>query len=219
MPNWVTNKITAPPHVIAAMLDADGKVDFGAIAKFQGPHEWDGVSCAAEEGAEIICGKPLSEWAPLRMLQEDSRRRFDIKALLDEEFEQLVGMLRNYRACGYLHSMDFAREVWGTKWNACEPEASVDDGCASFDTAWSCPKGLIKLLSEKFPDDEIIVRFADEDIGSNCGTFSIKGGAVVREDIAPAWSEQSAEERTKWRQFACELTGSDPADYEDEQAA
>ena len=32
MPNWVTNKVQAPSHVIRAMLNADGDVDFETAA-------------------------------------------------------------------------------------------------------------------------------------------------------------------------------------------
>ncbi|MFX7914608.1 hypothetical protein ABTK35_20255, partial [Acinetobacter baumannii] len=82
-----------------------------------------------------------------------SRKDFDIRKLNDECFKQFVGMLENYRACGYLHSMDFARKVWGTKWNACESSASPEEGKASFDTAWSRPEGVLRELSKRFPDD------------------------------------------------------------------
>ncbi|MFX8075192.1 hypothetical protein ABTK71_19920, partial [Acinetobacter baumannii] len=78
-----------------------------------------------------------------------------------------------------------ARKVWGTKWNACESSASPEEGKASFDTAWSRPEGVLRELSKRFPDDVITVTFADEDIGSNCGTFSLKAGETIESDIAP----------------------------------
>lgn len=164
MPNWVTNRISAPKHVIQAMLNQEGRIDFSTMCPFPGPRdEWSGISCAAEEAAEIVCGIPLNQ-KPLVASFSD----FDIKKLSDGEFKQFVGMLENYRACGYLHSMDFARKVWGTKWNACEPTAAPDEGRASFETAWSCPEGVLVELSKRFPEDAIEVVFADEDIGSNC---------------------------------------------------
>jgi hypothetical protein len=107
--------------------------------------------------------------------------------------------------------------VWGTKWNACEQSASPDEGKAQFETAWSCPEGVLIELSKRFPEDRIEVTFADEDIGSNCGTFTLKAGVVASRDIAPAWRDMSDEQKAKWKSFACEVTGRDPKDYEDEE--
>ena len=211
MPNWVTTRINAPKHVIQAMLNNKGEVDFSVILPFPGPRNgWDGISCAAEEAAEIVCRIPVHENPLIASLQTASRLDFDIKKLSDQCFAQFVGTLENYRACGYLHSMEFARAAWGTKWNACDQSASPDEGKASFDTAWSCPDGVLTALSRKFPEDAIDVVFADEDIGSNCGRFTLKNGVAISKDIAPAWRNQTAEEKEKWQSFAYEVKGWEP---------
>ena len=132
----------------------------------------------------------------------------------DASFQQFVGMLENYRACGYLHSMDFARKVWGTKWNACEPQHDAEAGTAQFDTAWSCPEGVLIELSKRFPNDEIGVIYADEDIGSNCGTFTLKAGETIASDIAPAWRDMDDATKSKWCMFAYKVKG-----YSDEEIA
>ena len=210
MPNWVTNKLSAPSHVIAAMLNDKGEVDFNTIAPFQGPRKYDSISCAAEQAAEIMCGIPINSHPLIGALEASNRARFDIKELREDCFQQFVGFLENYRACGYLHSMDFARKVWGTKWNACEPTANPGEGWAQFETAWTCPKGVLRELSKRFPDDEITVTYADEDIGSNCGTYTLKAGQVVAQDIAPPWRGMTEEQQAKWSAFAYEVTGQTP---------
>lgn len=208
MPNWVTNKIEAPEHVIRAMLNGEGRVDFNVAAPFPGPHgDWDGIYGDAETAAESVLGVALSNNPLLAMLERSSRERIDIAGMREESFRQFVGMLENYRACGYLHSMDFARKVWGTKWNACEPIAEPDEGRCKFDTAWSCPTGALMKVSERFPDDAITVTYADEDLGSNCGTFTLKAGQIVKQDIAPSWIDMTDAEKAKWEAFACEVTG------------
>lgn len=216
MPNWVTNKVQAPSHVVWAMLNAEGRVDFEIAAPFPGPFgkDWDGIHRDAEEAAEIVCRVPVNDHPMVAMLQVDSRQRFDIKKLSDESFEQFVGMVRNWRACGYLHPMDFNRKVWGTKWNACAPSADPEGGKCEFETAWSCPEGVLVKLSERFPDDEIVVTYADEDIGSNCGTFTLKAGEAVSSDIAPSWRDMGDAEKAKWKAFAYEVKGYEP-DEED----
>lgn len=208
MPNWVTNKIEAPEHVIRAMMNSEGRIDFKMVAPFPGPHdEWDGIYGDAETAAESVLGVALSNNPLLARIERSSRERINIAGMREESFRQFVGMLENYRACGYLHSMDFARKVWGTKWNACESIAEPDEGRCKFDTAWSCPTGALVKVSERFPDDTITVTYADEDIGSNCGTFALKAGQIVVRDIAPPWSDMAESEKARWKAFACEVKG------------
>ena len=208
MPNWVTNKIEAPEHVIRAMMNSEGRIDFRMAAPFPGPHDdWDGIFMDAETAAKAVLDIALNDNPLLAMLEKSSRERIDIAALNEDSFRQFVGMLENYRACGYLHSMDFARKVWGTKWNACEPTAEPEEGRCQFDTAWSCPEGVLVKVSERFPDDTITATYADEDIGSNCGTFTLKAGQVVKQDIAPSWNNMTDAEKARWKAFACEVTG------------
>jgi hypothetical protein len=208
MPNWVTNKIEAPEHVIRAMMNSEGRIDFRMAAPFPGPHDdWDGIYGDAETAAQAVLDIALSDNPLLAMLEKSNRERIDIARMSEDSFRQFVGMLENYRACGYLHSMDFARKGWGTKWNACEPIAEPDEGRCKFDTAWSCPTGALMKVSERFPDDTITVTYADEDIGSNCGTFTLKAGQVVEQDIAPPWRDMTDAEKARWEAFACEVKG------------
>lgn len=216
MPNHVTNKINAPSHVIAALVNDKGNVDFGRVVAFTGEFPWDGINMAAEQLADVVTGKELSDNPLLASLQASNRARTKVQDLSDESFEQFVQMLRNFRKCGVFHDMDFAREQWGTKWNAYECVVDIDAGTAQFDTAWSCPTPLLTKLSQQHPNDLIEVTFADEDIGSNCGTFSLKNGEVIESDLAPYWSDMSDEQKKRWRVFACEVKGRDPSDYEDE---
>ncbi|MBR8471961.1 MULTISPECIES: hypothetical protein [Burkholderia] len=219
MPNWVTNKVSAPSHVIAAIVSSDdGRVDFARIVKFEGEFPWDGIYADAETMAEVVVGTPLSSNPLLDSLEAANRARADIKKLNDESFEQFIQMLRNFRKVGFLHSMDFARAKWGTKWNACDSSADIEAGTAEFDTAWSCPVPIFEALSRKFPEDVITVTYADEDIGSNCGTFRMRNGEEISSEIAPSWRDMTDAERAKWKAFACEVTGRDPKDYEDEEA-
>lgn len=80
----------------------------------------------------------------------------------------------NYKKYGYYDWYDWSWDHWGTKWNAYD---QYPEGCRlSFHTAWSTPEPVIKRLSEMFPDVEITVEYADEDIGSNCGTYCYLAG-------------------------------------------
>jgi hypothetical protein len=71
---------------------------------------------------------------------------------------------------------------WGTKWNASEAYASEDGSRYDFQTAWSVAEPVLEALSKKFPKVKITCRYADEDIGSNCGTLTFLAGELVDEE-------------------------------------
>ncbi|MBJ7590208.1 DUF1281 family ferredoxin-like fold protein [Aeromonas veronii] len=207
MPNHVTNIIHAPRHVLESLINDDGHVDFNKVVSFQGRFDWNGIRLDAEQAAEVITKAPLSENPIIASLERQNRSDVDVLKMNDEGFEQFVRMLRNKRKTGFFHTMDFAREKWGTKWNAYSQKLSIDDGFIQFDTAWSCPVALLEALSAKHPGAEIVVKYADEDHGSNCGTMTIKDGQIVEHEFAGKWSEMTELARKKWVEFAEEVTG------------
>ena len=71
---------------------------------------------------------------------------------------------------------DWSCKHWGTKWDACETH--TQDRTVEFETAWSCPVPVLRELAKQVGG--ILVFFADEDIGSNCGGFFVKkDGSIV----------------------------------------
>lgn len=216
MPNHITNKVDAPKEVLVSLLNAEGKIDFNTVTPFLGKFDWSGIDGLAETCAEAITGTPLSDHPLVASLQRDSRNKASIAGCSDEQFEQFVQMLRNKRATGHFHTLDFARDKWGTKWNAYSQWVDLDQGAIQFDTAWSCPEPVIKALSDLHPEAEITLRFADEDIGSNCGTLVFKAGEIIKSDVAPSWNQMNQAERDKWKAFALDLTGRTADDEDDE---
>jgi len=207
MPNWVTNQIKAPASVITAMVSDGERIDFSKVVPFPGTFEWDGVNMAAEEMAEIVLGAPLNDHPLVAALQAANRRNASLAKLSAEAFEQFIQMLRNHRLCGFLHSMDFARSAWGTKWNACESSFDLEAGTAEFETAWSCPTPFLVALSKQHPEARIEVTYADEDIGSNCGSFVLVNGQKLDADEAPSWSSLDEAGQARWRAFALKVKG------------
>jgi hypothetical protein len=112
-----------------------------------------------------------------------------------EESEIAISNIENY---GSKDWYDWSVNNWGTKWNA--SDSYVDGNTLHFQTAWSVPEPVLIKLSELFPKINILVKFADEDIGSNCGEFEILNGQIIR------FKEYGGIE-------ACELWGYDPAEY------
>ncbi|WP_457253487.1 DUF1281 family ferredoxin-like fold protein [Pseudomonas juntendi] len=189
------------------MINEEGCIDFRKLIKFEGDFSWDMICGAAETAAEAAINLPLSKNPLLAGMQRHSRETSSVTKLNDESFEQFVQMLRNHRKCGYMHDMDFGRQAWGTKWNAYGQKIDVEASVLTFDTAWNAPLPIFKALSALHPTEEITVVFADEDIGSNCGTLKLKGGDLVEQDCAAPWDGMTEAEQTKWRAFAMEVKG------------
>lgn len=100
------------------------------------------------------------------------------------------GIHQDGTVCWYQWRID----NWGTKWGGYGTQdlKQEDDGrvTLTFETAWSHPFKVIESLSRQFPEDVIEVKYADEDMGSNCGSYVIEGG-VMDNLYQPDYSEES----------------------------
>lgn len=93
---------------------------------------------------------------------------------------------------------------WGTKWDACDTyvETTEDEIILEFKTAWSTPKPVFFKLAEQYPNLIIDINYADEDLGSNCGSYNYVDGN---------WHHENGD-----FEFACLMWGEDPEDYSEE---
>jgi len=78
---------------------------------------------------------------------------------------------------GYTTWYDWAIANWGTKWNSSSCE-KIADNMYIFTTAWSGVPDLVLKMSASFPDIKILYKYADEDSGSNTGSFVIQNGEI-----------------------------------------
>lgn len=72
---------------------------------------------------------------------------------------------------GYRDWYDFAVNKWGTKWDY--NGVIIKGNTIEFETAWNIPSGIYEEISKTIP---IIVAYADEDIGCNCGLVEFLNG-------------------------------------------
>ena len=112
--------------------------------------------------------------------------------------------LDNIKKYGHKDWYDWNRANWGTKWDAYEPyvNAMTDEIFLSFMTAWSTPEHIFKKLAEQYPDLLIEIEYADEDLGSNCGSYSYVDGK---------WDYNIGN-----LEFACQMWDVDPEEYMEE---
>ena len=121
------------------------------------------------------------------------------KKELTETLENYIKGFFNIKRYGERDWYDRSIENWGTKWNA--GDTVVYSDVIEFQTAWSTPIPVFVELSKRLKNVEINVDYADEDIGSNCGSLLIINGNVHQfEPDNP-------------REFACNMWGYDYAEY------
>ena len=210
MPNHVTTILKSSPAVIAHLIK-DGRVDFNTVI----PSFEDGQGGCIMGHIETLAEScvPFDDGQFLAGMKSRNILNSDVTKLDDDSFGKFIKMLKNKREHGYFHGMEFNREKWGTKWNAYE--SLIESDQVTFQTAWSHPLPVMVALSKLFPNEELAIQYADEDTGSNCGFFTLKGGETISENIAPDYNKQGAEEKKRWTRFAFELCnkGCDPAEY------
>ena len=91
---------------------------------------------------------------------------------------------------------DWRIKHWNTKWNAYgfePPTFSGDTGTMTFRTANCSPFPVIFKLSQKYPDVEIDLRYADEDIGYNVGEITVCAGELIDDDSPREGSAEAQE--------------------------
>lgn len=119
------------------------------------------------------------------------------KTLKDSDFNEAKKAISNFKKYGHKDWYTWSIDNWGTKWNS--SDSYIEGNNLHFQTAWSVPEPLLIKLSEIFSDIQMKVKFADEDIGSNCGEFELLNGVIKN------FREYDAIE-------ACQMWDYDPAD-------
>lgn len=82
-----------------------------------------------------------------------------------------------YEECGFFSWYEWSCANWGTKWNAYDTilEEYDNNAIIYFNTAWSGVPHLIEILCTQFPNISFEYKFADEDMGYNCGEGNSNG--------------------------------------------
>lgn len=101
------------------------------------------------------------------------------------------------------HVRAYAKRVF--KKQLARHAASGSELVIRFETAWNYPEPIYKEMASRFPHLVFEVKYADEDMGSNCGKILLSDGEFHELEIAPRWRDMSSEEKKKWLKFAFEL--------------
>ncbi len=118
--------------------------------------------------------------------------------------EQAYSNLQKY---GHATWYEWCIQNWGTKWNSYQSNPIQDgDDTMGFLTAWGSVPEIMKKLSEKYPEQTITYRWADEEAGYNVGEIVLKGGEII-EDRTPEPGSRVAYE------MAADIMGIDLASF------
>lgn len=226
MPNWVENKLSYNGNEaeIKEMLEkirydnaTIGTIDFNKIIPM--PKSLD-IECGSrtDKGIEMVKNYLENLHAELKgkegtyeeVLEDLHNHSADIS---DDEEKKIwdigvtaVDNLYKYNAPTWY---EWCNDNWNTKWNACGYDENTDYSDSDFiwfQTAWSAPVPVIQKLSEMYPNIELSLQFADEDLGQNCGEMKFKGGNIIEEYIP--------ETRKEAIEFAAKVWEYDLSDFQ-----
>lgn len=95
----------------------------------------------------------------------------DFIGFVNSDFVKVIGGFFNQARYSHQDWYKWSIENWGTKWNAYD--CYINEDCATFSTAWACPKEWLQALAEHM---DFKCSWADEDIGSNLGIGTATDG-------------------------------------------
>lgn len=94
---------------------------------------------------------------------------------------------KNQTQFGHANWYDWCSSVWGTKWNACNPDKGEVVKVAGqelyqvdyqFETAWSFPEGIYQAIAKLYPNIVVSID-VDEEGGYFWGNILIKDGQII----------------------------------------
>lgn len=155
---------------------------------------FESIRMTEEDGIAIFGrGLPLAIDREKDLEADKEKLSRSVSILTDPEFRDVklpalcagFHYVRNKLHYGYYTWYGWACQYWGTKWNAMETGIQEDEEsglfCWKFETAWSAPFNVIRVLSVIFPEVSFELQYADEDIGCNCGIITYRDGEVIDE--------------------------------------
>jgi hypothetical protein len=186
MPNWITNivELKGNAEQVAAILEFvksdEREFDFNKVAPI--PKELEGTQAPTNIISQKEYDKQEKKLAKGKLTKEEKKWGISrgLTLELSKEYQKRFGADNWY---------DWQNANWGTKWNA--SEVFISDNVISFNTAWSAPEPIFVALSEKFPEVEFFIQFADEDFGHNVGEVSLLGGDEIDSNIPEGGSKEA----------------------------
>jgi hypothetical protein len=195
MPNHVTNiiEIKGDPARIKALFAAIkndeyglGSIDFNKLIPMppelgieEGSQTKRGLK-AYKDFIEVYTFNGKKENYDLSHIPEKAEQAFlRVRPDIDSAAWELgKKAFQNQQRWGFTTWYGFCTNQWGTKWNAYGYDNGVqfDGKSLRFLTAWAPPTPIMTKLAQMYPDLDFTHKWADEDIGYNCGEVEYHNG-------------------------------------------
>lgn len=198
MPNWVINNVVikGSEEEIARcneQITKGGQFSLNNIVPMP-------------DSLNVTCGSISSiadSWS--KASDKEKKEIEDKHNLTDSEKDEIRQIADNIAKYGYPTWYEWHVDKWGTKWDVHEShyDCCGDSISMGFETAWSTPQSAFLALSRQYPGLTIYVEYADEDLGCNCGTYTLCNGEIL-------------DEESRDREFACDMWGYDYEEILDE---
>ena len=200
MPNHVKSKLEvvgAKEKMLEVMSHLKGepfedgeerRVDFNKIKPMP-----DGLSITSDGWISLLENQfATHESLKTALDRQKGRPNFVYDDDTEKQMNNFMEGIKNYLKHGHASWYGWCCENWGTKWNAYSLGDDRDtETIVYFETAWSAPKELMRLLSEQFPDVKVCLLWADEDTGYNAGRMEFQAGKEVKK-FEPAGGSKEA---------------------------
>lgn len=156
-------------------------------------------SLSTLDGLELFASTlRKSEWRQKILelgVDEVMRRIREDKTLDEQDTAKAELAVTAIVKTGYANWYDWCVDNWGVKWDIDtvdffnessfkDDEESQPDLIISFDTAWAPPVGILKRISEQYPDARFYLRWADEcGPGNGVGLLVAEAGVIDERKI------------------------------------
>lgn len=192
MPNHVKHKMTVigqkadVEKFFETIKNEDDLFDFNKIIPcpeyIKLPEGCDGMPSFITDAAELLMIRSGQDVYDYRGQLKTERQIMDYGHKIewkDEHYEHLIRCCKAIQECGFSHWHPWQVYRWGTKWGAYSIKR--DHNHMSFETAWSTAIPIWYKIAEMFPTISIVIEYADEDYGANCGIIRIIERRVKQE--------------------------------------
>lgn len=195
MPNYVRNKITfsGNSEEILDMLKhiqnddlGIGSIDFNKLIPMPeslniecGSRTTQGVKMVKDFIMKLTAGELVSIQNNEQLEKVLTEQTKNVPDESRPSWELGVKATLNKMKYGAATWYEWSIENWGTKWNSCdfgESGVTFENNTIQFDTAWSAPHPILAKLAETNPNISFEHRWADEDLGNNCGKSQYENG-------------------------------------------
>ena len=196
MPNHVKHKMTVMgkeedvQKFFSTIKTGDDLFDFDKLIPqpqyVKLPDGCDGMPVFVSDAAELVMIRSGQKVLDYRGMQKQERDIINYGHKIkweDENFEHFVRCCKAIQQCSFSNWHPWNVYNWGTKWGTYSIEHKENTPDMEFETAWSTAMPIWHRIAELFPALSIVILYADEDYGTNCGIVRIIEGAVSQEEM------------------------------------